>query len=289
MPVCCMSVARSFCFGFALLLWASSMASPTCASPDPDFKPYFTWSGAFVGRASWGQSKPTSTTRIGWGIRQLHLHTSAHLRPNLGVSVRVNGNTNAFYLLNVHAFYSPTDALRIRMGRLITAKPAITPVWLMDSVDRAAVETLWNRRTIGADGHDFGLDIQYALSRWTWTIFLHNGDGHWNRARGNFNPNLGPANATDQTNQRGAAISLRTSWTSPHRRPVRIHAHTSYNGSRNPNTELDGVGRTYRSYGAQLHWGALPGSQPIRLKLDVSAIHYASVEGFAERQHARDP
>lgn len=280
-----MPFARFFRWGFALMLVSCGLVPPTVAAPDSSFTPYLMWSGAFVGRVSWGQSNPESTIRQGWGIRQLQLHTRAFLRPHLGVSVRVNGNTNAFYLLNVHAFYAPTPTLRIRMGRLISAKPALTPVWLMDSVDRAAVETLWNRRTIGADGHDFGLDIQYSLGPWSWTLFLHNGDGHWDRTRGNVNPSLGPANATNRIDQRSGAISLRTSWTSSHHRPLQVHVHTSYNGSRNPNTAWEDRRRTYRSYGGQVHWGALPGSQPMRLKLDVSTIQYETVDGYTERQY----
>jgi hypothetical protein len=56
---------------------------------------------------------------------------------------------------------------------------------------------------------------------------------------------------------------------------IEVGAYAGYNSARNPNSmRLAGEGRTYASYSAHAYWGAVPGSQPLRLKADAIGVRY---------------
>ena len=231
--------------------------------------------GVALGRFSAGVAQDSGLAeglrRIGFGIRQAQVRGSA-ARGRAGVVGSLNLGNGTAFVQSLFAFYEPTLALRFRLGRIPTPKPVGTPLPLMDDVDRSATETLWAARTIGGHGHDFGLEARYHRSHTTATFMLHNGDGDWSGLRGDYTSFIQGGGATGGIQRLGMAASLGLAVRGEN--GLAVGGFAGVNGSRNPNTARDGIGRRYASVGGHVHWGARPGSQPVRLKLDVSGLWF---------------
>jgi hypothetical protein len=220
-----------------------------------------------------------AASRLGFGIRRLRLRLRANMGSRLAFFVQGEGANADFKMLDFALEYQASSLLKMRAGRIISARPgAFGSHTRIDAVDRPVSLGEWAKRTIGADGHDFGLEVQVAGTQGYVRTFLHNGDGDWGRARGNFREEVGMGDATRGINQTGLAATLEAAYKPAAVRGLEVGGFAGVNTSRNPNTAYQEVGRAYTTYSVHAYWGATPGSQPVRLKADLLGIRYETLE-----------
>ncbi len=280
LPACSLPVLLML---LTLLSQAAHAQEETVTTGGPDLRVRL--GGVFQSRLSygWTTNAPAERERVGYGIRRARLQVNGAVGPRAGFYLQVDGAGGTVQALDAFAFYQFNERLRLRLGRMASAQPRamiLTPAPLIDAIDRAAVAEIWAARTVGADGRDFGLDLRYRTPQGEVLVFLHNGDGNWDRARGNFREAVtGDATGGADRGLRDLAVSVYGTLTPAALKGVEVGGYVAFNGARNPNTEAEGRGREYVSYAGHLYWGAVPGSQPVRLKADVVGVRYETVEG----------
>lgn len=251
-----------------------------------------TLGGTFQPRLSygWTAGDGEDDERVGFGLRRARLKIDVGVGPRWGGVLQFETAAPEATVLDAYIYYQPNPHWRVRAGRMVSAQPRafiLTPAAVIDAVDRAAIANLWNAGTIGAAGRDFGLDLRYQTDQGEALLFLHNGDGSWDRARGNYRDEL-PGDVTGGIDRSPGemAVSFYSALRPATVRGLDLGGYVSYNGSQNPNTVAAGQdhGRDYTSYAGHLYWGALPGSQPVRFKIDAIGVVYEETRRVP-RQH----
>ncbi len=237
-----------------------------------------TLSAAVQLRANVGFSQSEDETRVGFGIRRARFKVEARIGPRAGMLMQLDGASGQVSALDFYGYYQLSNRIRLRLGRMPSAQPRalITSMTRIDAVGRAAIAERWGQATIGGDGRDFGLDLRYRSGSIEASVFLHNGDGDWRRTRGNYRPDITDGSATQATEQNTLAVTGAFWWRSESLKGLEAGGFGGYNGARNPFTERNGEGRRYATYGIHAYYGAEPGSQPFRLKVDAVGITYES-------------
>ena len=249
-----------------------------------DQYPKINFAGMFQPRISYGIADDSTTTayRFGFGIRRARLRMEARLLEKVGMRYHADFTRGLVRTVDLFAFYQLSNRVRIRMGVMASAMPRsrnLTSSRLIDGIDRAVIAEQWGRVTIGGSGRDFGVDVQYEVPDWTAILFLHNGDGSFDRSRGNYSESISSEAATGGISRSILATSFYVAHRFPSLKGVEVGAYLGQNASRNPNTAGEsGQGRDYWSYAGHIYYGAEPGSQPVRLKLDVIGINFNGEE-----------
>ena len=271
-------ITRAFCVFLVLFL------SSRVAMGQDDQYPKIDFWGAFQPRISYGSLEDSTSTqnRAGFGIRRARIRSEVMLVEKLGVRYDADFASGTFQSVDLFAFYRFTDKVTVRIGIMPSAQPRahiFTPIPLIDGIDRAVIAEQWAGATLGGGGRDFGIDVQYQTPEWTVVGFLHNGDGSFSRARGNFSQTISSQSATGGVDRSILATSFYVAHRVPSLKGVEVGGYLSQNASKNPNTAGDsGEGREYFSYAAHAYYGANPGSQPFRLKLDLIGISFQGDE-----------
>ncbi|HMB90756.1 MAG TPA: hypothetical protein VKP65_07910 [Rhodothermales bacterium] len=230
-------------------------------------------------RATYAQDAPLLANRLGFGIRRLRLRMHASTGQRVGFFVQADGADANFKVLDLAVEYRPSSRWRLRAGRIISARPAgFNSHTRIDAVDRPVTIGEWAKHTIGADGHDFGVEARFAGPQGEVLAFLHNGDGHWDRARGNFREEVGLGSSTRDTDRTGLAATVYAAFTPTKRDGLDVGGFVGINTARNPNTAHQGIGRAYTTYGAHVYGGAIPGSWPVRVKAEVVGLRYETLD-----------
>ena len=270
-----------------IIVLLAAMALPAAAQ---ELDPKISFWGVFQPRISYGlsqaadDSEAESLERFGFGMRRARLRFELETFNRIGVRYDADFASGSFRSVDLFAFWRASEQVQMRIGIMPSAQPRahiFTPIPLIDGFDRAALAEQWAAATLGGAGRDFGLDIQYQTPAWTIIGFLHNGDGSFDRQRGNFSQTISSGSATGNIER----VSLATSVFVAHRFSslpgVEVGGYLSFNPAENPNTETAaGQGRQYTSYAAHAYYGADPGSQPFRVKLDLIGIDYDDDQQF---------
>ena len=243
--------------------------------------------GTFQPRASVGfeTGGDDDLLRYGYGIRRARLRATATFTSTIGAHYDVDVGSGTLSSVDLYAFYRPTAGLRMRAGYLAGAQPRsyiFTSHTRIDGIERAAIAERWARGTIGSVGRNLGIEASYETDNMVFDLFVHNGDDSFSRSTSNFREGISGLNATRGVDQQALAISAYASYQPVAGSPLDVGGFAGYNGSRSDNTaapdvtNADGgdIGRRYVSYSGHLYWGANPGSEPIRGKLDALAIRY---------------
>jgi hypothetical protein len=223
--------------------------------------------------------------RYGFGLRRARLRATARFTSTVGAHYDVDVSSGSLSSVDLYAFYQASDRLRLRMGYLAGAQPRsyiFTSHTRIDGIERAAIAERWARGTIGSVGRDFGLDVRYQTDDLVLDVFVHNGEGSFSRSRSNFREGISGLDATRGTDRAAMAVGTYLTYDPVDDSPLDIGGFVGYNGARSENTVApdvtydDGteIGRRYLSYSGHVYWGANPGSQPVRGKLDALAIRY---------------
>ncbi len=241
--------------------------------------PRFTFWGELQTRASVGlvDRADDNQERLGWGVRRARARFVLTLSDGLGANYDVDVASGSLQSVDLFAFYNATDNVRIRAGRMASAQPRAhigTLLPFIDAVARPAIAERWGASTIGGDGRDFGLDVRYLTDELELSAFLHNGDGSFSTDRGNVRQEISGGSATGGVDRVAQAFSVYGAYSPSVLPGVEVGGYASYNTAEGPNTDRGSGGSTYTSYAAHAYWGAVPGSQPLRVKADAIGIRY---------------
>lgn len=268
--------------GWAVLVVAFFFAGNEAAAQDAgadseERAVEFSFTGAIQPRLTYGveQGPEGDFERVGLGLRRGRAEANITVGDHMGINYDIDFGGGSGRTVDLFAFYQPSDFLRVRFGLFAQAQPRsyiLTSFSRIDTIDRASIAERWARATIGSSGRDFGLEATLSWTATQLMLALHNGDGSF--SEGNFRQRVAPLSGDRTRDIRSLAYSLYVNHELVS--GLEIGGLLSYNGSRNANT-TDGLvdtGRSYVSWSTHAYWGADPGSQPIRLKLDVIGLHF---------------
>ena len=233
--------------------------------------------GTFQPRFSYGTADETD--RLGFGLRRARLRTTATFDRRVGVHYDFDLRSGGLESVDLYVFYRWGGAWRVRLGYLAGAQPAAyipTSHTRVDGIDRAAIGERWSDITIGSRGRDFGVDVRRQTDRTRLELWLHNGDGNFAAARGNFRQSISDNDATRGVDRTDMAASAAAGWTPAE--DLEIGGFVGYNANRGPYTAAaaDARGRSYGSWSAHVYWGPDPGDRPLRLKAEVLGVNFES-------------
>lgn len=236
------------------------------------------FSGGIQPRASVGieDAGGSDAIRYGVGLRRARFQARALYRDVAGVEYDVEGGSGTVQSVDLFAFANLTERVQARIGYFLSAQPrgaVLTPYFLIDAVDRAAIAEQWMGRTLGGDGRDFGIDVTYTGERTQLALWLHNGTGTFDRSVGNYSEGISSPSIVNGPETSGFAVTAAASFEAGG--GIEVGAFGGFNGAESARTvRAAEAGRSYVTGGAHVYWGAVPGSQPVRLKLDALGIRY---------------
>ena len=241
-----------------------------------------TWSATVQPRASYGLDEVDDETseRLGFGLRRARLSLDAEFGDTYGLFYDVDLAGAGLTTISLFGYVKPQDGLLIRFGYLPGAQPQAyipTPMTRLDLLERAAIAELWARGTIGAAARDFGVDATLTSGKLDASLFVHTGDGSFGPLRGNFSRSVSTLSATGGVARTDLAVSSSLRLRDAGLDGLQVGAYASYNSSANPNTAVQNIGRAYMSWSGHAYYGAVPGSQALRLKLDVIGVSYEEI------------
>lgn len=263
---------------------AAQDAGPPVTAAGPDLSVQL--GGLTQVRAAYTRARTTGIERIGFGVRSMRLN----LRADAGERVRLFAQGEAaggtFTLIDIDLGYRLSPHLSLHAGRLIMTQPAgfaLTPQSGVDATDRSVTAVEWGGRTIGPDGRDFGVEARLSYPRARFRLAFQNGDGSWDRLRGNFRDDVG-TDAAPSADRTGGAVGFGAAVGRGGADGVELGGYAGYSTARGPNTALAGVGRSYTTAAMHLYRGAMPGSRRWRVKAEALAVWYealpAETSGF---------
>jgi len=237
--------------------------------------------GGIQPRVSFGveDGGTSEATRVGVGLRRARIQARVLYGDAAGVEYDVELGSGAVQSVDLFAFATLSEAVQARVGYFPVAQPRgaiLTPYFLIDAVDRAAIVERWLGGTLGGDGRDLAVDVTYAAGGTRLTVAVHNGSGSFARDVGNYREGISSPDVVNGPQTEGLAVSAAGSVGVG--RGVEVGAFAGLNESEPARTG----GRSYVTGGAHLYWGALPGSQPVRLKLDALALRYEDTGAGAQ-------
>ena len=224
--------------------------------------------------------------RFGFGLRRVRFEARVVWRDRVGFEFDVDGSSGAVTPVDMYGVVFVTDRLQVRAGRVPGAQPrgsVATSHREIDAVERAAIVGRWADGTLGSSGRDIGVDVRYDAGGTFAELFVHDGSGVFTRDEANFRQAIEDPSATGGVGRAGLAVSAALRHQPAALAGVEVGGYASANAGGNERTEVDGVRRSYVSAGGFAYWGAEPGSQPLRLKLDALATAYESVPGLGQR------
>ena len=282
MPHPIFSIARPAALCIAALLAASHAdAQRIPLAPDLDLQ----LSGGIQARVSFGvEDAGDDATRYGAGLRRARIQARVLYREVAGIEYDVEGGSGTIESVDLFAFVGVAENVQARIGYFPVPQPrggVLTPYPLIDAVDRSAIVERWLGGTVGGDGRDVGADVTYADGRAFASLAVHNGAGTLGGARGNIREGISSSDIASGSETSGLAVSVAASYEIGS--GVEVGAFSGVNGSDPARTARAGEGRDYTTAGAHLYWGALPGSQPVRFKLDAILLRYAD-DGAGEQE-----
>ena len=235
-------------------------------------------SGGIQPRVSLGveDAGGADATRYGAGIRRARIQARVIYRDVGGVEYDVEGGSGTIESVDLFAFANLAEGVQARVGYFPIAQPAggiFTPYFLIDAVDRAAIDERWLAGTLGGDGRDLGADVTVTRGSVTGTVAVHNGFGTFARGTNNFREGISGDDVVNGIETPGLAVSAAVLVDAGS--GVELGAYGGFNGANPDRTDRGAGGRDYASGGVHAYWGASPGSQPVRVKLDALVLSYA--------------
>lgn len=267
-------------FGLALLLAGGSLAQ----TPS-DISVRFGGTAQF--RAGYHHNDAQDQDRTGFGLRRIRFRTTVGVGPNWTFFGQAEGAAASVSLTDLRIGYRFSPNLIVWGGRFVMAQPAsfaITLNYEIDAIDRSAGAVYWAGKTLGADGRDFGVEARYTQPTYEARLAVHNGDGSWDRNRGNFREEIAMGSPTG-VERKALATSGSFTWKPANLQGFETGVYGSYNAAQSPLSNRNNTGRTYTSYSAHAYYGRQPGSQPVRVKADLLGIRYEALPAETNGEH----
>lgn len=240
--------------------------------------------GGIQSRFSYGLEKQPEgdVERAGFGIRRGRIDATVTTGGGFGINYDADFARGTLNTVDIFGFYEPSNKLRIRFGLFAPAQPRayiLTSFVRLDGIERAAIADRWARSTAGASGRDFGIDATFNWNATILMLGLLNGDNSF--ASGDYWELVSGLSSNSERSLTTLAYGAYINHQLMAIPGLEIGGYVSYNGSRNPNTRAvpDGPGRYFTSWSGHAYWGSAPGSQPVRLKLDMIGLNFEDVAG----------
>ena len=227
--------------------------------------------------------------RFGFGLRRVRFEARVVWQDRVGFEFDVDGSSGAVLPVDMYGVVFVTERLEVRAGRVPGAQPrgsVATSHREIDAVERAAIVGRWADGTLGGSGRDIGVDVRYDAGRTFAELFVHDGSGVFTRDQANFRESIEAPSVTGGAGQAGLAVSAALRHEPAALAGVEVGGYAGANAGGNARTAVGGVRRSYLSAGGFAYWGAEPGSQPVRLKLDALAVAYQALPGVPQRTSA---
>ncbi|MEO0558008.1 MAG: hypothetical protein AAF170_07475 [Bacteroidota bacterium] len=270
-----LTIASLFASVVLFLSVPTAHAQTLQLGPDVTFK----ITGTVQPRVSYAtQDGDEPTERAGVGLRRARFQMNAQYQGKVGFEFDFDGGPGEVTAVDLFGFYNVSESLQIRAGRQPGAQPRSyipTSHSQIDAIERAAIAERWAGGTIGSSGRDIGIDLEYAAGGTEAVLFVHSGTGSFSRTDGNFRESITRDPVTRGTDEVGLAV---TGMVSQEISGIEVGAFAGVNPVGSDRTALDDTPRGYATGGAHLYWGAEPGSQLIRIKLDALGIRYDEVD-----------
>ncbi|GAB5535207.1 MAG: hypothetical protein Rubg2KO_14560 [Rubricoccaceae bacterium] len=279
----CQFAIHVIAFAFVLAGAKSGLLAPPAEAQTLQLGPDVTFkiTGTVQPRVSYGyQDGDEPTERMGIGLRRARFQMNASYRDQLGFEFDFDGGPGTVTAVDLFGFYNVSETLQIRAGRQPGAQPRSyipTSHSRIDAIERAAIAERWAGGTIGSSGRDIGLDLEYASGGTEAVLFVHSGTGSFSRTDGNFRESITRDPVTRGTDEVGLAVTGMVSQEVSALPGIEIGAFAGINPVGSDRTALNDTPRGYATGGAHLYWGAEPGSQVLRIKLDALGIRYDEV------------
>ncbi len=235
--------------------------------------------GALQSRLTYGETSDEGdeVERLGFGIRRGRIDINVSLNDKWGVNYDFDLGQGAAATIDLFGFYKFNDNVSMRFGIFAPAQPRAhiyTSFTQLDGVERASIAENWAVSGLGGAGRDFGADVSLKNDATLLVLGIHNGRGSFSQE--NFSPSfLGFNNRTSRPLGEMAVSTYLNHELLP---GLDIGGYASYNGAQNSATATSTgtPGRNYVSWSSHVYWGAHPGDQEIRLKLDLIGMHFQS-------------
>lgn len=239
----------------------------------------FKVTGGIQPRFSYGLEKQPEgdVERAGFGIRRGRIDAVVSIGNKLGINYDVDFSRGTLSTADLVALYQSSENVRFRFGYFAPAQPrayALTSFTRVDGIERSAVAERWARSTIGSSGRDFGADVTYDRAGTRLILGVHNGDDSF--SSGNYRQGVARLSEGANRDMKSLAFNAHVNHDLAVLSGLEIGGFAGYNGSRNDKTMASSsdMGRTYVSWSSHVYWGADPGSQPVRLKLELIGLHF---------------
>ncbi len=258
------------------ILLAAGLAA--LATTETAAQPTITWGGLVHTRYTLGQDvTPTGADadqRLGFGVRRARIRMTTTVMPGTRVFFQLEGSGIGETLIDARLDHDLSEKATLRMGRFLGAQPRAfggTLVHELDVTDRAAIAEQWASTTRGADGRSYGLEYQYQLADHTLQVFAHSGNGS---AARNYRAGISDGSETSGVDNLGQALALAWKWTPGNMTGWEFGAYSGYDATRFNGTP-------FFDQAVHAYYGALPGSQPFRIKFDYIGIRYVDDRALA--------
>ncbi len=210
-------------------------------------------------------------SQMGAGIRRARIRLYADPHPNVRLFLQIEGSGASATFTDMRAEWDMTKKTMLRMGRFVGAQPrgmALTLMYDIDAIDRAAIMEHWARSTYGSNSRDFGVEVVHRRGDVELRGFLHNGD-----SAQNFRVGISEPSPSGGPNRGALATSVMVRLLPSSLPHSDFGAHVGYNPTKMPNS----LNREYLEWSSHAYWGDKIGTQPTRLKFDVVGIRYLNV------------
>jgi hypothetical protein len=210
-------------------------------------------------------------SQMGVGIRRARIRLYADPHPNVRLFLQVEGSGASTTFTDMRAEWDITKKTMLRMGRFVGAQPrgmALTLMYDIDAIDRAAIMEHWARSTYGSNSRDFGVEVVHRRGDVELRGFLHNGD-----SAQNFRASISEPSPSGGPNRGAMATSAMVRLLPSSLPHSDFGAHVGYNPTKMPTSQ----NREYMEWSTHAYWGDKIGTQPTRLKFDMVGIRYLNV------------
>lgn len=270
------------------LLAASAPRAQINIGPDATFE----ISGGIQPRVGFAvqevEAEDRTDQRLGFGLRRARVQFNLTYRDRVGLEYDVDTAPGDVRSVDLFAFYDVTDGVQVRAGRLPVAQPRAyipTSYTRIDAIDRAVIAERWAGGTIGSSGRDFGAEVEVVTGATELLFSVHNGTGGFSREADNFRESGSAGSLTRGGDQTSLAVGASAHHELRGGVSFGGYAGLSVGGSEETIVETPAgeVQRGYATAAAHLYWGEIPGSQPVRLKLDAVGIRYDEADGVRQQ------
>ena len=212
------------------------------------------WGGTVQVRMGYTPHVASSDEALNLDARRIRARGKVRAGERWTLFAQAEGAHFDLRMLDLRLTYHISEHLALQAGRMVVAQPAAyatTTHFTIDALERPGSTRAWAKGSFSSDGRDTGVQALWQRDGTTARIAWHQGLGRWRDAWSDLPGQLSFAIRHQLAPEADWDIGL-------------------YASQRLYGLQTDATGGQWgKAWAAHLYWGALPGSQPMRFKLDV--------------------